>query len=248
MMQDRINMYWSERADEFSGLRLHDFKSDLRQKYTEVIKEHITKSGPVKVLDLGTGAGFFALIMADLGCNVTGIDYSDAMLKNAKINAENLGHNGIIFQQMDAQNLEFPDESFDFIITRNVMWTLPDPQKVYCEMCRVLRPDGAILNFDSNYGKAFKSADELGEPLFHPTQTEEQLKERNAIAKSLYICEKTRPQWDVEVLISLGMKYIELDLDIEKRIYDEENSNANYTKVSQSVISPLFMVYARKEC
>lgn len=245
-MQERINNYWTERADEFSGLRLDDFNSSLRQTYTEVIKEHLPHSGKLRVLDLGTGAGFFAFIMTDLGCEVTGVDYSEAMLRNAEINAENLGYKGIVFKQMDAQNLCFPDESFDFIITRNVTWTLPDPKQAYSEMYRVLAPGGSLLNFDGNYGQVFKQADEKGERLLHPTQSDKQLRERNDIAKSLFICEKVRPQWDTDVLISLGMKYIKLDLDIEKRLYVDKKIEANYTNVSESVTSSLFMVYARK--
>ncbi|AIQ11308.1 class I SAM-dependent methyltransferase [Paenibacillus durus] len=245
-MQERINNYWTDRADDFSELRLHDFNSGLRGKYTEVIKEHLPKLDSPRVLDLGTGAGFFSFIMTDLGCSVTGIDYSSAMLEKAEANAANLGYTGIVFRQMDAQDLLFPDESFDFIITRNVTWTLPDPYKAYSEMCRVLAPGGGVLNFDANYGQTFKEADEKGEQLCHPTQTAEQLRERNAIAKSLYICEKTRPQWDAEVLLSLGMNYIEMDLDIIRRIRDEANTDARYSTISRSVTSSLFMVYARK--
>lgn len=246
MVQERINNYWTQRADEFSGLRMGDFKGTLRQKYTEVIKGYIPTSRPIRALDLGTGAGFFAFIMKDLGCDVIGIDYSEAMLKNAEKNAEYLGYKGIDFIQMDAQNLDFPDASFDFVITRNVTWTLPDPQKAYSEIYRILIPGGIFLNFDANYGQAFKQADEKGERLVHPTQTESQLRERNNIAKSLYICEKIRPQWDIEILLSLGMKKIELDLDIEKRIYDTNNNDSSHSKISESVLSSLFMVHARK--
>ncbi|WP_179030600.1 class I SAM-dependent methyltransferase [Paenibacillus kribbensis] len=245
-MQERINDYWTERADEFSGLRMHDFEGGLRQIYTKIIQEHMPASRPLKVLDLGTGAGFFAFIMRDLDCEVTGIDYSHAMLMNAESNARNLGYTGITLRQMDAQQLDFPDASFNFIITRNVTWTLPDPQKAYSEMYRVLAPGGTLLNFDANYGQAFKQADERGEKPSHPTQTQQQLRERNAIAKSLYICKKKRPQWDVEVLLSLGMKQIVLDLDIEKRIYDEKNKLIDYSTVWTSSTSPLFMVCARK--
>jgi len=244
MVQERINKYWTQRANEFSGLRISDFKSDLRPKYTKLIKEHLPNLPEVRALDLGTGAGFFSFILADLGCKVTAIDYSDAMLENAKQNAKDLGFEGIDYQQMDAQNLEFEDKSFDFVFSRNVTWTLPDPQKAYKEVCRVLKSNGCFLNLDANYGKGFKEADERGEAPYHPTQSAEQLRERNDIAKSIYICEKPRPQWDVDVLINFGMKYIEIDLDIEKALcFDCDKDERERLRISGN---PLFKVFARK--
>ena len=113
-------------------------------------------------MDLGTGAGFFAFILHDLGCSVTGIDYSEAMLKNTRKNCERLGYTDIAFLQMDAQNLQFEDEYFDFIFTRNVTWTLPDPQRAYHEMLRVLAPGGWIMNADANYSAGFQKMDAAG--------------------------------------------------------------------------------------
>lgn len=150
----------------------------------------------------------------------------------------------IKFFQMDAQNLEFPDESFDFIISRNVTWTLPDPQKAYSEMYRVLVPGGRILNFDANYGQAFAEADarglqeeqrkwSSGEYQYTP-QSMEMIRERNDIAASLYICNCTRPQWDIDVLLRLGMQKIEADVGFGSKIYGSNFSD------------PLFLICAQK--
>lgn len=51
---------------------------------------------------------------------------------------------------MDAQHLQFADESFDAIVSRNVLWNLEDPAMAYREMYRVLRPGGTILVEDGN--------------------------------------------------------------------------------------------------
>ena len=79
---------------------------------------------------MGTGPGFFAIILAEAGIQVTAVDYTEEMLKEAKANAGELSEN-IHFQQMDAQNLEFPDETFDAVITRNVTWNLEHPVRAY---------------------------------------------------------------------------------------------------------------------
>ena len=57
---------------------------------------------------MGTGPGFFAIILAEAGIQVTAVEYTEEMLKEAKANAGELSEK-IHFQQMDAQNLEFPD-------------------------------------------------------------------------------------------------------------------------------------------
>lgn len=249
-LQSRINMYWSKRSDEFADARYRDYQSDKKDKWIEIIKKYLPQKPSIRVLDLGTGAGFFSFILKDLGCDVTGIDASKEMIENAKKLSHKLRYNDITFLNMDAQELKFSDNSFDFIFTRNVTWILPDPIKSYSEMYRVLAPNGRILNFDANYGTAFKKSDEEGttekqaisdcEAYKFPAQSIEMLKERNDLAKQLYICDKNRPYWDAEVLGTIGMKRIELDLKIGEYITGE--TTADLWKNP----SPLFMIMAEK--
>ena len=206
-------------------------------------------------MDLGTGAGFFAFLMQELGCTVTGIDYSQAMVDNAKKVMEKLGREGIVFRQMDAQKLEFKAESFDFIFSRNVTWTLPDPKQAYSEMYRVLAPGGCILNFDANYGQAFKKQDLEGltekqavladSSYENPARSIEMLRERNEIAAELSICDEKRPFWDIQVLASLGMKKITVDLAAETHFFGGQPVSG----MDKAWYNPaaLFMVTAQKE-
>ena len=71
-------------------------------------------------------------------------------MKEAKANAGILAEK-IVFQQMDAQKLEFPEETFDAVITRNVTWNLEHPVKAYQEWYRVLKKDGVLRNCDANW-------------------------------------------------------------------------------------------------
>lgn len=228
-IQERINAYWSKRADEFGDARYTDMSSPKRDNWTNLIQKHLPERNPLRVLDLGTGAGFFSFILSDLGCTVTGIDYSEEMLKNARRNAERLSFPNIVFKQMDAQDLQFEDESFDFIFTRNVTWTLPDPEKAYREMVRVLVPGGRLMNADANYSAGFKVMDEKGltEKAAENAKTQyqfsaqslEMLRERNDIAKSLYIADEQRPIWDLRILMSCGVERFWLDLDVNAHIF-----------------------------
>ena len=198
-IQERINDYWSKRADEFGDARYTDMQSEKRENWTRLIEAHLPDKRPLRALDVGTGAGFFSFILRDLGCEVTGIDYSGEMLKNAHKNCERLGYTDIRFLQMDAQNLEFEDGSFDFIFTRNVTWTLPDPATAYAEMLRVLSPGGRLMNADANYAAGFKVMDEKG-------WTE-------------------KAAWDLRVLINHGVERFWLDLDVNANIFGRHATN-----------------------
>lgn len=259
-IQERINRYWSMRADEFSAARLAELKEYKRMNWTEQIKRALPDKKRIRALDLGTGAGFFSFLLHDLNCEVVGIDYSQEMINNAVINSQKLNCNDIWFRRMDAQALEFPDEAFDFIFTRNVTWTLPDPEKAYLEMVRVLAPGGRLMNCDANYGAAFREADRTGETeesvsmefsgrYEHPAQSLEMLRERNDIARQLGISSLIRPQWDVDILISLGMKTITVDTNINRKIMSDEETKRIEGSLKEKLwnnSSPLFMVLAEK--
>ena len=60
-----------------------------------------------------------------------------------------------LFRKMDCHALDFPDATFDLIISRNVVWTLYDPTKAYGEWTRVLKPKGSIVVFDAAWNKEF---------------------------------------------------------------------------------------------
>lgn len=246
MDQERINRYWSRRAEDFSGLRMKDYGGILRENYRNVLAEYLPATKGGRALDLGTGAGFFSFILSELGWSVTAVDYSGGMLEKAKKNASELGFQNIEYLQMNAQELSFPNEAFDAVVSRNVTWTLPDPAKAYAEVVRVLKPGGKFVNFDANYGRAFQAAEARGEKPTHPTQTLEQLLERNEIAKSLYVCKEKRPFWDMEVLAKLGIRYFTLDLDIDRRICAGSTKEEIYAGLSKNDGEPLFMLCAEK--
>lgn len=245
MNRERIDRYCSRRADEFSGLRMRDYEGVMRKNYADIFAACIPCPKGGTVLDMGTGAGFFSFILAGLGWRVTGVDFSAEMLENARKNADALGFPDISYRRMDAQALDFPDASFDAVVSRNVTWTLPDPAKAYGEMVRVLRPGGAVVNFDANYGKAFRRAEDKGEAPAHPTQTSGQLRERNEIAWSLDICRADRPFWDMKVLAGLGMRSFEIDMAIDRRICAGSTKESVYAGIPKDDAEPLFMICAR---
>jgi ubiquinone/menaquinone biosynthesis C-methylase UbiE len=96
-----------------------------------------------RVLDVacGTGTNFRYLPSA---VELVGIDVSPEMLSKARRRADRLGLDADL-REMDAQALEFPDDSFDTVISSLSTCTFPDPVAALGEMDRVCTPDGRIL-------------------------------------------------------------------------------------------------------
>ncbi|MGE5457671.1 MAG: class I SAM-dependent methyltransferase [Methanococcaceae archaeon] len=95
-----------------------------------------------KVLEVGVGTGR-NLKYYPAGCLVTGIDKSEGMLEKAREKATDMKNVTILL--MDAEHLEFPDNSFDYVVTTFVLCTIPDPVKALREMRRVLKPSGELI-------------------------------------------------------------------------------------------------------
>jgi 2-polyprenyl-3-methyl-5-hydroxy-6-metoxy-1,4-benzoquinol methylase len=98
----------------------------------------------LKVLDIGTGTGFLALLLSSKGYDVTAVDWSITMMQKAidKAKAASLP---IKFDVQDAESLTFADDSFDAVVSRHVLWTLADPAKAAKEWARVIKPAGMII-------------------------------------------------------------------------------------------------------
>ena len=96
-----------------------------------------------EVLEVGVGTGKnFPYHPPEI--KVTGIDLSDGMLEHARRRAEKLGKS-IELKQMDAQHLDFPDNSFDAAVATFVFCSVPDAVRGLRELGRVVRPEGRIF-------------------------------------------------------------------------------------------------------
>ena len=141
--------YWTNRASGYSTVNQEELASDQKTVWRGVISGRIAARFPdrcpeeIRVLDVGTGPGFFAIILAELGYQVTAVDYTASMLEEARHNAGALAKH-IHFQQMNAEKLAFQTASFDVLVTRNVTWNLHDPEKAYAQWMRVLKPGGVL--------------------------------------------------------------------------------------------------------
>jgi SAM-dependent methyltransferase len=99
------------------------------------------------VVELGCGAGMDTLIasrMVGPGGRVISIDMTPEMLEQARASASTFGAGNIEFHLGYIENIPLPDSSADVIISNGVINLAPDKKRVFCEMYRVLRPEGRL--------------------------------------------------------------------------------------------------------
>jgi len=96
------------------------------------------------VLDVGCGAGQIALPMARAGVNVTGIDIATNLIAIARARAAQEGL-PVRFDEGDAEDLPYPDASFDTVVSLIGAMFAPRPERVAAEFVRVCRPGGRII-------------------------------------------------------------------------------------------------------
>jgi len=107
--------------------------------------QHVNRSGARRVLEVGVGTGM-ALPHYAPGVQVTGVDYSEEMLAKAreKVRRKDLSQVEDL-HQMDARDLDFPDNHFDMVVAMHLVSVVPEPERVVAEMARVCKPGGHVL-------------------------------------------------------------------------------------------------------
>jgi phosphatidylethanolamine/phosphatidyl-N-methylethanolamine N-methyltransferase len=98
-----------------------------------------------RILEVGVGTGI-SLPDYDRKCRLFGVDISEGMLRKAEERVSELGLSNVEgLAVMDAENLSFPDASFDVIVAQYVITTVPNPEAALNEFARVLKPGGEII-------------------------------------------------------------------------------------------------------
>jgi phosphatidylethanolamine/phosphatidyl-N-methylethanolamine N-methyltransferase len=133
-------------------------------------QRHVIQSLGIKpgewVLDVGIGTGLSLSLYPDY-CNVVGIDLSESMLKIAAKKVKRNGFGHVWLSEMDALNLAFKDDAFDYVIATFVISVVPNPVKAIEEMKRVSKKKGKIIiiNHFQSKRRIIAKMEELISPL-----------------------------------------------------------------------------------
>lgn len=114
----------------------------------------VTAINPGTVLEVGVGTGL-ALPHYPQQARIVGIDLSPEMLIRAQAQADKLPAHSVALHAMDAEKLDFEDNSFDCVTVPYVLSVTPNPDRLVAELRRVCKPDGHIIIVNHFSGSRF---------------------------------------------------------------------------------------------
>lgn len=253
--------YWDERAksysshvrEELGGSYYCRWEETIRNSCLPLIDDALREERVPRALDIGCGPGFFSIVLAEIGFSVDAIDSSSEMLAQAQENLSRAGFSDKVnFTRSDALSLPFEDNTFNFVIMRNVTWLMPDLKAAYKEWRRVLAPGGKLLCFDANWYSYLvddelnsrRQSDQKSKPgpkgwKDESKATESMCERCEKIALGLPSTYVNRPGYDKRLLASIGFAEIQVDEEVYSQLWSEEEQRFYAT-------SPLFSIQASK--
>jgi ubiquinone/menaquinone biosynthesis C-methylase UbiE len=140
-----IARVWDEESGYYDtyvshGIHTEDEKNLWKEAFGMVIPTGLS----IRILDVGCGTGAMGMVLAEMGHRVTGIDLSRGMMQigEKKASQSNLP---MTFQTGDAESPPFEPGSFDALVARHLLWTLPQPQRAVSSWYHILRPGGIVM-------------------------------------------------------------------------------------------------------
>lgn len=173
----------------------------IARQSTQFAESYLRRHSPgARALDFACGDGYCALLMAEAGADVTGIDISDTSVRNAERDAvrRNLRAG---FQVMDCEQMTFADHTFDLINVNGVLHHL-DISRAYPELARVLKPGGTVICVEAiAHNPVFQAYRRLTPHLRTEFETDHILRRKDVLAARRYF---GRVEWKFFHLVSLA--------------------------------------------
>lgn len=146
-LKDQIRKQWDLSSKGYDSQHAHGIQTYEEQRAWDDLFRSIIGERKVSILDVGCGTGVLSFLLAEMGHTVQGIDLSEGMLNKAQEKAASKSIQ-VQFSIEDAEKLPYADNSFDVVVNRHLLWTLPDPDKALGEWFRVLKPGGTVVIID----------------------------------------------------------------------------------------------------
>ena len=207
-MFEEIENKWTEASGDYDDIIQRQLSSKRTVSYWTKELKRLLGPEPLRILEVGCGPGFMSIIAARLGHEVRAVDGSSGMVEIARRNMQHYRQTVEICQE-DGVTLPLEQEqSYDVILSRDVVWTLYDPEKAFRRWKDVLKPGGKIIYFDGDYRTTEptlknKIRMKIADFLIYVTERktyESDEKESSGIYKKLPFTSQKRPEADFQAL------------------------------------------------
>lgn len=243
ILNRKMNRYWGDRAESYSFQNIEQLKNSS-SKWKDVLSDLLPGDKNAKVLDIGTGPGFFAVLLAKEGYEVSAVDKNSQMLHFARKNAEEAGVNISCF--LIEEEMPFQEESFDLIVSRDVVWMQLEPEKTLGSWYRLLKKGGKLVYFDAEWYGYLRDDNEKKQykefrrfVKAHSGFVYSKANEMEQMAYEFPLTYQERPQWDIKFWKQFHAKSVSCIQELNPRIYSEMEQ-LQYAK------TPEFMVCVEK--
>lgn len=142
---------WDAEAPTFDEAPDHGLRDPaVRAAWRALLLEHLPPA-PARVADLGCGTGTLSVLLAEEGYRVDGLDLSPAMVALAEEKASAHPDLHATFRVGDASDPDLVQGSYDVVLSRHVLWALPDPAAGLRRWTRLLAPGGSLLLVEGSW-------------------------------------------------------------------------------------------------
>jgi Methylase involved in ubiquinone/menaquinone biosynthesis len=146
-IKQEIARAWDVSSETYDSQEGHGIQNEIEREAWKTIFKSLLPPRRLEVLDVGCGTCEIGLLFAEMEHHVTGLDLSDKMLAKAREKASKKEFDSI-FKKGDAENPPFEAGTFDIVVNRHLLWTLPHPDTAVKNWKKVLKKGGALIVID----------------------------------------------------------------------------------------------------
>jgi SAM-dependent methyltransferase len=154
---EQIRSYWDVDSATYDDSGDHHPRTSTELAAWRAALRRVLPPPPARVLDAGAGTGFLSLLLAGEGYEVTALELSPGMIARLE---EKAARAGVSVRTVEGDAARPPEDGFDAVVERHLVWTLPDPAGAL-EAWRAAAPSGRLALFESEWGEAAGLAGQL---------------------------------------------------------------------------------------
>ena len=140
---------WDREAATFDEAADHGLRdADVRLAWRDLLLS-VLPPASARIADLGCGTGTLGLLLAEEGYAVDGVDFSPEMIRLARAKAGRAA--GVTFTEADAADPPLETARYDVVLSRHVLWAMPDPAAALARWTSLLRPDGRLVLVEGSW-------------------------------------------------------------------------------------------------
>jgi len=234
-MKDKIVEYWDFRSSDYHTEYAHCMDEEM-DVWKSIFSEILLADKKVRAVEVGTGPGILAISLAAMGHDVTGVDLSENMLEKAAANAREKGVN-IRLVQGDAEKIPLENGEYDFVFSKYLLWTLPQPDKFLDENSRLLKDGGLMMIID---GMWFQNPDGTEKTSSRFARFEELYAD---VKPNLPLAKNNTPERITDLVQSHGFEVVSWKFLDDYDAFLERNDPSGH---AAAYIQPPHMVLAKK--